>query len=564
MALASISTPVWGERDASVLQIALAAFTKKGTLDSFWQEVAENHYPERADFTTKRSLGTDISAQLYSSEPVLFRREFGNFLGAVLRPKGRQWFKIQPSLATLRELSSVQSWLKPRNQNLRSVLYARRSGYTRAMATADHDYVTFGNSVGSCEETKDKHGLHFRTWHLRDCAWRQDLDGVVDTMFRKFRPTVRDLCGKASQGWSISPKVTLKEKTNPDDEIECMHIEMPLINYDYSIKKPKFEWVSLYYDVGNKHLLSFKLIPEFDYYVDRWFIIDGSPYGVSPCVICSLPDARSIQLMTWSILEAGEKAVEPPLVAQHEAIIGGINLAAASVTYIDKNYDERTGEAIRALDLGGSPQFGEVLREGISKNLSAAWFLNKLFMPQTYDKTAYEANRLHEEFLRTIEPIIEPAEAERNGNHLEIALTKAMRLGLLGPMNDMPEELKGSDVDFDYDNPMEDARKQENTFAFKSAMEVNQIVQPFKPSVVSNFDFDKGYRDAIAGVAPPDWLLSEEDGKKAVAAAEKEAQLSSAAAELANMAAAQGKAGMPPGNATLPPPTGPQQGQIPV
>lgn len=561
--MAISKSPVWSDRDASVLQIAMAAFTKKGSLDSFWQEIAENHYPERADFTSQRSLGSDVTSQLYSSEPVLFRREFGNFLGAILRPKGRQWFKIQPSLATLRELTKVQTWLKPRTQNLRSVLYSRRSGYSRAQAAADHDYSTFGNCVGSCEETQDKTGLRFRTWHLRDCAWRQNLDGVVDTMFRKFKPTARDLCAKANQGWSINTKVKEICDKNPDTEINCMHIEMPILNYDYSIKKPQFDWVSLYYDVDNKHLLSFKQIPEFDYFVDRWFLIDGSPYGVSPCVVCSMPDARSLQLMTWSILEAGEKAVEPPLIAQHEAIIGGINIAAAAVTYVDKNYDERTGEVIRALDLGGSPQFGEVLREGITKNLSAAWFLNKLFMPQTYDKTAYEANRLHEEYLRTIEPIIEPAEAERNGNHLEIALAKSMRLGLLGPMDDMPEELKGNDIDFDYDNPMEDARKQENTFAFKAAMEVNQVVQPYKPSVIGNFDFNAAYRDAIQGVAPPNWLLDEDEAQAAIANAEKEQQLSDAANEVANMATAQGKNGMPPlGNATLPPPTGPQTGQI--
>lgn len=532
------------ERDSNVLAIAMAAFSKKGALDSFWQEVADNHYPERADFTSNREIGSDPTSTLYSSEPILSRREFGNFMGTVLRPKGRKWFGMSPVEKRLKDLTSVKMYLEPMAEDLRSVLYTRKSGYTRTMTAADHDYVTFGNAVGTVEERIDKSGLRFRSWHLRDCAWRQNMDGEVDTMFRKFTPTIRDLCMKEKAGWTISAKVLERRTKEPDVKINCMHVEMPVWDYDYSIKRPKFDWVSLYYDVDNRQLLSFKLIPEFDYFVDRWSLLEGSPYAVSPCVICSLPDARSLQVMTWSVIEAGEKAVEPPLIGVHEAILGGVDISGGSVTWIDKNYDERTGEALRPLELGGNPQFGEVLRQSITQNLNAAWSLNKLFMPQTYNKTAYEANRLHEEFLRTMQPIMEPAEAERNGNHLEIAFAKAMRLGLLGDIKNMPPELRGRETDFTYDNPMEDARKQEGTFAYKSAMEVNALAKEMAPEVVSQFNHSKAYRDAISGIAPPDWLLPEQEAETAVNEAKQGNEMDAAAAQIGELALAQGKAGM--------------------
>jgi hypothetical protein len=528
-------------RDNDVLSRAAAAFGRRGSLLSFWQDVALNHYPERADFTAERSIGEDVTSTLYSSEPILFRREFGNFLGSILRPKGRKWFSMSPREQALKNSTAVKIFLEPMGDNIRSLLYTRKSGYTRAMTACDHDYATFGNAVGSVEEAPDLNGLRFRSWHLRDCAWEQNMDGEVDTMFRKFSPTVRDLCGRATKGWDVSAKVTELRAKEPDKRINCMHIEMPVIDYDYTIKRPRFDWVSLYYDVDNKQLLSFKLIPEFDYFVDRWFLLEGSPYAVSPCVICSLPDARSLQIMTWSIIEAGEKSVEPPLIGVHEAIMGGVNVTGGSVTWVDRNYDERTGEALRALELGGNPQFGEVLRQSITNNLNAAWFLNKLFMPQTYDKTAYEANRLHEEFLRAMHPIMEPAEAERNGNHLEVVFAKASRLKLLGSLKEMPRELQGRDVDFSYDNPMEDARKEESSFAYRSAMEINKLAMEQKPEVVSQFNHAKAYRDAIGGVSPPDWLLSEDEAEAAVETATEESDLDQGAQQIAAMAETQAK-----------------------
>lgn len=523
-------------RDDGVLLQMGEAFSKKGNLDRFWQTVADNHYPERASFTRPIDLGEEATAQLYASEPVLFRREFGNFLNSALRPRGRDWFAMAPANVKLRKRPKVLSYLDEKRDMLRALLYNRGSGYTRAMMVADHDFATFGNAVGTVEPRPDRSGLLFRTWHLRDCAWLQNYEGEVDTMFRKFRPSIRELMAQEKRrGWKVSEKLSAIASKEPLRKVECVHIQMPMLNYQPE-KKTKMEWVSLYFDIENRQLMSSKPVPEFNYFVDRWMLLDESPYAISPCVVCSLPDSRTLQTMTWSIIEAGEKAVEPPMVATHGAVIGGVNIAAAQVTWVDKNYDEKTGEALRALELGTSPQFGEVLREGIRNNLNAAWYLNKLLMPQSYDKTAYEANRLHEEFLRAVQPIMEPAEAERNGNHLDIAFAVSQRLGLWGDMKEMPEELAGQDIDFTYDNPYEDARKQALTFAYKGAAEVNQIAAATDPTVIAQFNGKKAYRDAISGVAPPSWLLDEDEAEAAMAKAEEEQTMAGAAQEVAQAA----------------------------
>jgi hypothetical protein len=68
--------------------------------------------------------------------------------------------------------------------------------------------------------------------------------------------------------------------------------------------------------------------------------LPGLAYAYSPATVVALPDARLLQQMTLTLLEAGQKAVDPPLKATSEAI-----RAASTVCrrhYLGRcEYDER-------------------------------------------------------------------------------------------------------------------------------------------------------------------------------------------------------------------------------
>jgi len=78
-------------------ELAEDLFGKKSPLNSLHQEIAENFYPERADFTAKRPLGTDFAANLMTSYPVTCRRDLGDQFGTMLRPTARPWFTARAS-----------------------------------------------------------------------------------------------------------------------------------------------------------------------------------------------------------------------------------------------------------------------------------------------------------------------------------------------------------------------------------------------------------------------------------------------------------------------------------
>mgnify|MGYP000051757561 FL=1 len=514
------------------------AFSKRGSLMNFFQDIAEHFYPERAEFTVENTLGEDFASRLYASEPPLFRREFGNYIDAALRPWDRPWFKIKPRDPRINKKLSVQQYLDTRSEMTMQLLKDRRSNFANAARAGDHDWVTFGNAVTSCEGRADGLGLRFRTWHLRDCAWRENYDGEVDTFYRKIKVSVRNLVAQGrSSKWDIPRQISEKMEKTPDEDVEIYHALIPSIEYKPN-KKVKAGWFSCYLCPTYQWELSCKPEFVFNYSVSRWFRLDNSPYGLSPCTIIALPDGRTLQTMTWSIIEAGEKAVEPPLVAQSEAILSGVDIRSGMVTWVDQRYDERTGEAIRALELGASPEFGEALRSGITGNLKDAFYLSKLFLPQNGPQmTAEEIMRRHEEFLRVAQPVIAPAETERNSSILDIAVEMSLRMGLWGDLSEMPKELRGHETEYAYDNPLQDAMRQAKTFAFNTSMGIVKAAKELlAPGTDQHFDGVAAFRDAIAGVAPPSWLVDEDEANEKMQQADEQETATGAMGEMGAMA----------------------------
>ncbi len=502
-----------------------AAFSAKGDLNTFWQGVADLHMPEQADFTQQRD-DDDFASELYDSTPVQFRRDFGNWIGAVLRPKGREWFRGRIRDDATNDKMDVKQFLQAQDKQHRNLLYDDQSGFIQQMSKADHDYVTFGNSVTFIDKRMDGSGFVFRTLHLRDCAWMDNQDGQVDTMFRRSKMAVKHIIeNQKKRGWKVGPKIMAMAEKEPNRKLTVAHVQMPCDHWHMGDKpKTKYEFVDAYFCPELEELFAETEIPVFQFQVSRWFRLSGSPYAISPATVVSQPDARTLQSMAWSIMQAGENAVEPPLIATSEAVISPVNLFPSGVTWVDKAYDERMGAAIRPVEMGKMPDVGVALHQALRQQLGDTWYLNKLFLPEfNHEMTASEVERRWEQYLRISQPIIEPAEPERNGKMLQITHQLAWRSGWM--KMEMPEDLQGTQIEWTYDNPIEDARQKALLMTFQQTMETTMQAAQVDPKIAVQFDLKTAYRQTVAALAPAKWLLEEDSEELAEAeqAAEQQA-----------------------------------------
>lgn len=498
-------------------------FERQWPLVSLWQTLSEHFYPERADFTITRNVGQELSDSLVDSYPILVRRDLANSFSAMLRDG--DWFKIDINGEADH---AGNQWLEWSTKRLKRLIDTRSANFVRSTKEGDHDYATFGQCVISVERNRKADGLLFRNWHLRDCAWFDDENGQVGGLVRKWKPTYVDLVNIF--GDACHPTIVKNAKQTPFKEADIYHIVIPTSMYGDDQMTEKHPWVSIFVDKGHNHLIEDVPMNHFMYVVPRFQTIAGSPYAYSPATVVGLPDARSLQAMTHTLLEASERYARPPIIATSAVVRGDVDLTPDGITWVDKEYDEKLGASLRTLqqDRGGFP-IGADMRQGIVEVLSSAFYLNKITLPPTtHEMTAYEVAERMKQYRRENLPLFAPIEAEYNGSLCETAFELAMSMGMLGSEYDIPESLVDQDVEFEFTSPLTASQEEEKATRFSQMSRLLSEAAEYDQGVVQNVDFDEAIRDAISGIgAPTKWLNSVEsvmEGREADAQAQQAAQ----------------------------------------
>jgi len=508
-------------RTNELLKVGNRLFSQKASLDNLWQEIAENFYPERAEFTRTRDIGEEFAGNLTSSYPIIARRSLGDLFSSMLRPMDKLWFAITAKGGSNENDLTALQYLEFVTNLQRNAMYDSESGFVRATKEADHDYAAFGNAVISTEMNWNKMALLYRCHHLRDVVWCEDVAGTVERIDNKWKPTIRDIARRFK---NIHPEMQKEYETGDMyRQVECRHIVLPSDAYESSYKEHrtgkstryKQPWVSVYIDTENDHILEEVGSWTRVYTIPRWQTVSGSQYSYSPATVAALPDARLYQAIALTILEAGEKYTNPPMIATKEAIRGDVNLYAGGVTWAEGDYDERLGEVLRPISQDrGSLGIGTEIQQMIKMAIHEAFFLNKVNLPDrgSAEMTAYEAAQRTQEYIRDALPIFEPTTSEYNGTLCEITFDTLKHAGAFGSPEMMPPQLRGKDIEFKFENPLLQAEDRMKSQQFMGALGLIGQAAGVDPSAANIMNIKESLKDAIIGSGTPtSWLRNNEE-----------------------------------------------------
>lgn len=512
------------ERVRKLLTDGDKLFSAKKALDSFWQECALNFFPEMADFTTTRYLGEEFADNLTTSYPLIARRSLGDSIGSLLRPASLDttspgvWFTITTEDQRVAEIQEARRWLDWATGVQRRAMYDYMSGFVRATKQADHCFVTFGQAPISVQTTPLTDRLVYQTWHLRDVVWCEDQYGNIDTVQRKWKPTASELV--AVFGGKVSSKVQDQLSKDPYCKIECRHIVISAQNYeqrDYAGKRFRQPWVSIWVDVDNQTVMEERGSDSRIYIIPRWVTVPGSQYASSPAVTAALPDARLIQAMTLTLLEASEKFADPPMAATQAAIKSDIALFPGGITWVDGEYDERLGAALRPIyqpTAGQNLAAGFQVRADIREMIFKAFFLDSLQLPPTdvRSMTAFEVGQRISEWIRQAMPIFEPVEFEYNAPLCEETFGIMLRNGAFGPVESLPQVLRGADIKFKFESPLHQNADRQKGQKFLEAKAALVQAAELDPQVTPMLNASEALRDVLNSIgSPPDWVRSDQE-----------------------------------------------------
>lgn len=492
-------------------QLSDKQFRLQAPMKSLWQILGNHFYPERSDFTVTRNVGQEFADQLMDSFPLLIRRDLGNSLSAMLRDG--DWFKMGVDGNTD---YAGESWLHQSTLQLKKLFDHRSAAFVRASKEGDHDFVTFGQCVKSVEMNRLHKGLLFRCWHMRDCAWFEDTSGQVCGVMRKTKMSTRDLVTYFGEQ-NLHPNISKDRHKQPFSEQEILHIVIPSDLLGDEEIQNRFPYVSIWIDVKNKVAIEEVGMSHKMYVVPRFQTIAGSAYAYSPATTVGLSDARTLQAMTHTLMEAAERYARPPIIATSRAVRSDIDLSPDGITWVDEKYDEKLGASLRPLyqDRGGWP-IGNAERERITETLTSAFYLNKLTLPDPgHEMTATEVSERMRQYRRENLPLFAPIEAEDNGQICELAFQIAMENNLLGSPYDVPPSLRGRDVEFKFESPLTISENEEIAERYARTRDMLAGAVELDPSVGHDIDLSAAIRDAVTGISGGNWVTDPEEAMEA-------------------------------------------------
>jgi hypothetical protein len=485
--------------------------------ESHWQELAEAMLPRRADFTTERSDGEGFGGgrhggdQLFDGTPMLARRGLAAAIDGLLKPKTARWFRIKTPDDALGEREDVKRWLEVAEERLTRAIYDRRARFIQRSGEVDEDLVTFGTGVLFVGEGRALNRLLFRSYHLKDAVLEENGEGEIDSVYVTLRLTAEQAArrfGAASLGKDTRAALAAGETERPFAFLQAVR---PREARDGRRRDARhLPFASLVVDVQSEHLVSEGGYHEFPFAVPRWDTSSGEVYGRSPAMI-ALADANTLQQMGKTLLVAGHKAVDPPLLVGDDSVLGTPKTFPGGITTFDMQAARDLGRIpVEPLQTGFNLPLGRDMQKDARDQVWAAFFRNVLQLPVAAPQmTATEVLERKEEFIRTIGPVFGRLESDYIGQVVERSFAILLRAGAFP---EPPEALRGQEVAFDYASPVEQARRQIEAAGAARSVELLAPFVQADPGILDNFDGDAIARDTpeIFGL-PQRWLRPREE-----------------------------------------------------
>ncbi len=527
-----------------VFDLACRLKENRGEWLTLFEELARMYLPNRAGFTGEVSEGDERNWDIYTSAPRLARRGLSTALSTMLRPPGREWFSARAKEELLNLDEQSRMWLDVATRITYAAIYDPDVDADRSLSEADDDLVTFGTAVVQVLWDLSKSKLQFKTIPLKNAVLMTNAQGKVDGIAYFQELELRQILDLfPEEKLSQQMKDALK-KGDPkfNQKFEILHVVIPNDDYMRFGRGPnRLPYKSLWFSVKDKELLDEGGYYSFPYIVPRWDTMTGEVYGRSPAMV-ALADARLANAVSKTMIEAGEKALDPPLVAPADMIRGDVELFAGGLTLYDAGGFQYQGDPIRPVQLGKVPdKIYEFLGE-VERRIYAAFYRDVLELPNTAEKdlTATEINARMDQYLRQAAPVFSRIEAQYNAP-LVNRVFELLAANSMFP--DAPPQLQGQEIKFEYESPVKQAREKAKAIKMLEALQSVLPMVEAKPDIMDNIDFDITTRIILQNFGFPQEAMAPVEAMQQMRAARaKEAEMAKMAqmAQMAGPAMAQG------------------------
>ena len=498
----------------AILRLWEGPRSRKEKFHPLWEDLARIFMPRRQGFTSTQNDGERRTDDLFDGTPMQAARSLINNVGFFLRPEGLV-VRMRVENDRINNDDSAKFWLNDSQERLFAARLNPKARHRQATGEVDGDLVIFGNGVLFIGESRRMNSLLYQSVNPAQATPLFSDEGVAEGMFREMSRTVRQLAAMFQPENLSDGLRKLFESGKLDEKIKILHAVLPRENQGKSnpFLNVNLPFSDTWIEIDNKHIIQEGGFHEFPFAAPRWDTASGEDSGRSPAML-ALPDGETLQAMEETLLVAGQRAADPPLMAPNDGSFNAIHTFPGGISY----YDVETATAVGGnpffpLQTGNNIPLTRDMQHDKREQVFSAFFRNILNLPTGGPQmTATEAVIRKQEFVRELGPVFGRLQTDYNAIDVERSFNIMLRAGAFLPI---PEILQGENVIFEYESPIIQMRQQiQAAEATQWAAEVIELSQSDADVLdVVNFDALARFKADASGVPNQIVNNSEDVGK---------------------------------------------------
>lgn len=503
------------------------------TWDSHWREIAEQVYPRRDDFDTKRAVGEKRMTKVFDSTPIQANELLASgMVGLNINP-ATTWFR--PDTEGMDD--EAKRWLTAASDTMLNEINSPQSGFYTAAYEYFLEFGAFGTAGIFITEGEGNEGLLFQSRALSEIAISEGPQGQIDTVYRRFEWPAHRIFARWRDKSGKAVKDSLK-KDKPDTKFFIIHAIQPRKDRDDTKRNAlNLPFEEAYVVERDEHLLEEGGYNEFPLPVGRFYKSPMETYGRSPAMT-ALPDIKMLNEVMKTTIKAAQKSVDPPIIVPSEGFINPVRTVPGGVNIFDTANGGTAATAIGQFP-SANPGIGIDFVNMLQDRIRSIFFVDQLQFSGGPQMTATEVLQRTEEKLRLMGPILGRVQTEFLGPVLNRVFGILFRQGKFG---EPPESLPAK-FEFEYTSQINMAQMQQEANGFIRAVDVLGPLLQLSPTLLTdNLNGDKMVRDTLEmfGVSPN--KFSEEQERDTVRQQREQIQQLSQALALAQQGGEAGKA----------------------
>lgn len=476
--------------------------SNRTTTENTWQEISD-HLIGRRDFTVVATPGRQRNQRIYDDTAKVSSSLLSGAIHSLLTSPAARWFEFGFEDPFLNDDAEAAEWLDLAEKRVYAALGAPKANFHSSLNETYIDLIDFGTG-GIFTDDVPGVGVMFSARPLQELCLAEDASGRIDTVVRKFQLTARqavDLWGDKA----VAATSSLAGQKS-QDRGDYVHVIMPRKDLQHGKQDVSgMPWASFHLSIADRVILDEGGFREMPVATPRWEKEPGEVYGRGPGWN-ALSGQKMLNEMMKVTITAGQKAVDPPMLVDSEAVLpGDLRFHPKAVVPIN-TVMAGLNPPIQPLVSGSNFNIGQALIADARQAVQNSYHHQLIETIRDPRMTATQVLELSAQMQRHLAPILGRMQTELLEPVLERVFAIELRAGRMPPI---PESIQGRQLKIDYVSPVARAQQTSDARAIIDFFGIVSNLSGAVPDALDVVNFDRGVREVGLSLGVPATMIND-------------------------------------------------------